>query len=236
MANRSSNGSRSKPGSVVDARSRRRLRRAGRQVVAWFADNGREFFWRREQADVYTKIVAEVLLQRTTAVAASNFMVEFIDKYPSWDRLARAEVAELESALQPLGLQRRRARALSALSGVVVSEGGFPRSRSDLESWPAVGQYVASAILLFEHGIAEPLLDTNMARVLERFEHPRSRADIRSDPFLQKASRILVADEPVSANWAVLDLGALVCRPRRPVCTSCPLRRSCHRVGVEEST
>lgn len=220
---------------VLDSRTRRRLRRAGRQLVEWFAESRRDFVWRRDDADIYTKVLAEVLLQRTTARAASDFMGTFIDRYPSWAHLAEADVADLEDALQPLGLQRRRARALRALAETMVAEGGFPSSRAELETWPAVGQYVASAVLLFEHGMAEPLLDTNMARVLERFERPRSMADIRADPFLQEASRVLVAVHPVATNWAVLDLGALVCRPRRPLCNRCPLQWSCHRVGVEES-
>ena len=91
-----------------------------------------------------------------------------------------------------------------------------------------MGQYVARAILLFCHGQPEPLLDTNMARVLERYFGPRQLADIRHDPYLQELSRrVVAAGDPVVINWAILDLGAMVCKPRTPECNACPLKRGC---------
>lgn len=93
---------------------------------------------------------------------------------------------------------------------------------------PAVGQYVASAVLLFCYRKPEPLIDTNMSRVVERYFGSRVLADIRHDPYLQKLSReIVCSDSPASVNWAILDLGALVCIPRSPRCYRCPLRRGC---------
>jgi len=94
---------------------------------------------------------------------------------------------------------------------------------------PGVGQYVANAVYLFCHRTAEPLLDATMARVLERYFGPRRLVDIRYDPYLQELARSVVAgNDAIDVNWALLDLGAMVCRPRDPLCEICPVARGCY--------
>jgi A/G-specific adenine glycosylase len=106
---------------------------------------------------------------------------------------------------------------------------GFPSSREELETLPAVGQYVASAVLLFAHKRPEPLLDANMARVLERAFEPRRLVDIRYDLRLQALARLLVRSrDPIRVNWAILDVAARHCGPRLPKCDGCPLRSRCN--------
>jgi A/G-specific adenine glycosylase len=87
-----------------------------------------------------------------------------------------------------------------------------------------------NAILLFQHGARTPLVDVNMARVLERFVRPRVLADIRYDPWLQAACHWLVIERPVETNWATLDFAARVCLARRPVCHTCPTLPRCTAV------
>src|SRR4051812_10731196 len=82
-----------------------------RGLLAWYDVQGREFPWRTEGATVYSKVLVEVLLQRTTASAAANFLPKFRKRYPSWMRLAAASLSELQRELKPLGLWRRRARS-----------------------------------------------------------------------------------------------------------------------------
>jgi A/G-specific adenine glycosylase len=86
--------------------------------------------------------------------------------------------------------------------------------------------------MLFVHDEPQPLLDTNMARVLERFFGPRLMADIRYDPYLQAlAKEVVSCDDAIRVNWAVLDLAALVCRLRNPNCGHCPLTSRCQFAG-----
>lgn len=215
---------------------KRKLTRLRRDLVGWASENGRDLPWRNARADTYEKIVVEVLLQRTTASAVARSYRGFFEKFPDWDALANANLSELEEFLRPLGLWRRRAAALTGLARFVSKTGGeFPSDPKDHEKIPAVGQYVSNAILLFQHGRAAPLLDVNMARVIERFIRPRRLADIRHDPWLQAAARWYArGDEVVDANWAMLDFAALVCRARKPTCGSCPVRARCNQ-GVEIS-
>ena len=200
-----------------------------RQVLAWGQRCGRDFPWRRAQASNYERVISEVLLQRTRAEVVGSIFQQFLRCYPSWRALAQANANRLREFLRPLGLWRRRALSMKKLSRVVTQgRSRFPKTREELEKLPAVGQYVASAVLLFCHGEPEPLVDTNMARVVERYFGPRALADIRYDPYLQRLTRDIVRSRtPALVNWAILDLGALICVPRDPRCEKCPLRGGC---------
>jgi A/G-specific adenine glycosylase len=196
---------------------------------AWFASNGRPFPWRKRSATLYERIVPEVLLQRTRAEVVAKFLPRFIRRYSSWKKLAKATEADLRECLQPLGLWRRRASSLVKLARAMAAKNGqFPQSRSDIESLPGVGQYVCNAVMLFANRQAEPLLDVNMARVLERCFGRRRLADIRYDLELQQVSRLMVSGpRAVELNWAILDLAAMVCTQRLPHCAECPIRHHC---------
>ena len=154
----------------------------------------------------------------------SRFFPEFVSNYPSWEKLSKAKRNDLRR-LVPLGLWRRRADILVALAKEMVRcRGRFSNTAEKLGLLPGVGQYIANAILLFAHRQRVPLLDVNMARVLERNFGPRKLVDIRYDPYLQSlASRVVANASPRNLNWAILDLAALVCTPRNPKCPQCPL-------------
>ena len=216
----------------------RRLKGIAGRLIGWFATHGREFQWRGAAAGEYERICVEVLLQRTRAERIDEYFDWFFFRFPNWESLRWASIAELEAALMPLGLWRRRAQALSGLAKYATASGGrFPSNRTELEAIPAVGQYVASAILLFQHGQSEPLLDSNMARVLERYVRPRKLSDIRYDPWLQAAGKKLVSSaDPIKTNWAVLDLGGMICRPQRADCAACPIKRGCSYARRSQSS
>ena len=205
-----------------------------RRLYQWYEVDGRHFPWRNRSASHYQRVISEILLQRTRAETVAAFFTTFATRYPSWRMLARATRSELEEALKPVGLHRRRAAAVTALSKEMARRHGrFPEKREDIEALPGVGQYIANAVELFVHGRSKPLLDVNMARVLERYFGPRTLADIRHDPYLQKlASRVVECPAAADINWAVLDLAATTCRIRNPLCPACPLRSGC-RTGTQ---
>jgi A/G-specific adenine glycosylase len=200
-----------------------------RAIMAWYKHSGRTFLWRRSRATLYEKIVAESLLQRTQAGTVNSFFPAFLRRFPSWRSLAASTPDEIGSVLKPIGLWKRRADSLFALSqSMAKRRGRFPRTREEIERLPGVGQYIANAVLLFSRGEPEPLLDTNMARIIERLFGPRRLVDIRYDEGLQATARLLVrGTNPAEANWAILDLAATVCKSKAPLCVQCPLRTHC---------
>jgi len=135
----------------------------------------------------------------------------------------------MENSLKPIGLYKRRAASITGLAREMNQRNGrFPRERGDIEALPGIGQYIANAIELFVQGHAKPLLDVNMARVLERHFGPRKLVDIRHDPYLQDlAARAVQCAAPKEMNWALLDLASTVCKRRNPSCATCPVKRGC---------
>lgn len=206
-----------------------RVKAIQRRLLAWYSINDRRYPWRRISATKYQRVIAEVLLQRTKADVVAKMFGSFVAKYPSWRRLAEAKQSELEDTLKPLGLWRRRAQSIGGFARAMNERRGrFPKERRDLETIPAVGQYVCNAILMFDQGLCQPLLDVNLTRVLERLFGPRKLADIRYDPYLQDlAVKMVQHVDPKRINWAFLDLSALVCTIRSPRCSVCPLRNHC---------
>jgi A/G-specific adenine glycosylase len=200
-----------------------------KRLLVWYDLQGRSFPWRKKGLTQYQIIIAEVLLQRTKAETVARFYVKFIRDYPGWKFLANAELTAIEQYLVPVGLYRQRAMRLHNLAKEMVRRNNrLPRDRAELESIPFFGQYMANAVTLVIFGQPSPLIDVNMARVLERFFMERSMADIRYDPYLQDlAAKIVHHPRSRDLNWAILDFAALVCKARGPICEICMLAARC---------
>lgn len=200
------------------------------KILTWFESSGRhQLPWRKEGLSSYEIVIAEVLLQRTKAETIEKFYPGFLKSFPNWITIANADVILLEQALKPVGLYRQRAKRLRDLAQEMVQRKGiFPRDRAALEQIPFLGQYIVNAIELQIFHQASPLVDVNMARVLERYFGERQMADIRYDPYLQKlASRIVNHPQSKKVNWAILDFAATICKARIPLCEKCLLSRTC---------
>jgi A/G-specific adenine glycosylase len=206
-----------------------KIRLFRRKLFAWGAKNLRQFPWRKSNASHFHQVLAEVLLQRTRAETVAAFWPAFLSRFPSWARLASAKKEEISTALKPIGLASQRAPRLQALARIMSSRRGrFPESREEIQALPGVGQYIANAIELFATAKPRPLIDVNMARVLERYFGPRRLVDVRYDPYLQQlAHEVVSGDRPRKLNWAILDFAAMVCTLRNPRCTTCILARDC---------
>ena len=213
--------------------SKRQIKYFQKKLILWFEENGRKFPWRKKRLSNYQRIISEVLLQRTKAETVAKFYPKFIKSYPSWKSLASVREEDLKICLKPLGLYKQRAPRLLGLAKEIARKNGrFPKNRKELETIPFVGQYIANAILLFVHNNPEPLLDVNMARLLERFFGPRKLVDIRDDPYLQNLSKRVVDHEnPRDLNWAILDFATIICKVRNPLCTNCILKSKCEYFG-----
>jgi A/G-specific adenine glycosylase len=199
------------------------------ELLRWYAEHGRHFSWRDPRASVYQRVVVEILLKQTRAPAVERIWSAFFASFPEWAALAEAHTSEIEAVIRPLGLWRQRAEALRSLASIMRSR-EFSTEPDELHALPGVGDYVASAILLFAHQQRRPLLDVNMARVLERLFGTRRQADIRRDKALRALATSLVDhQECATLNWAVLDLGAVVCAARTTSCARCPLEHLCEK-------
>lgn len=206
-----------------------RIKTFQRKILNWYYGNGRKFPWRKSGLSNYKLIIAEILLQRTKAETISKFYNSFLSYYPSWHSINKTRTDILGKRLMPIGLYRQRAALLKKLAKEMVKRNGrIPVNRNEIEKLPFAGQYIVNAIFLVIKNQPAPLLDVNMARVLERYFGPRKLSDIRYDPYLQNlAWRVVDHEESKKINWGILDFAALVCTAKNPRCESCFLSTGC---------
>ncbi len=194
----------------------------------WWKEHGRPFPW-RESSDPYRVLVAELLLHRTQAKQVVEVYHRFVDQYPTVESLANADPASVVALTRPLGL-RWRSALLVAMAQNIVEEhhGRVPSDPSALKELPGVSDYIAGAVRCFAWGHPEPILDTNIVRITGRLVGISTRDNSRRDPmFRALAAQLVDTRHPRESNWALLDLGAQVCRPAHPRCRVCPLRGFC---------
>jgi A/G-specific adenine glycosylase len=194
------------------------------RVLAWFAEAGRDLPWRATR-DPYRVLVAEVLAQQTQAARAAAAWPRFLERFPDVATLAAAAPAEVLRAWQGLGYNRR-ALTLQRTARAVVDRGGWPDTVEVLAALPGIGPYTARAVACFalEHRVAP--VDTNVARVLARSLAGADPAQLTPAARQRLADRAMPEGQPWAWSSALMDVGALHCRPR-PRCQGCPLAPSC---------
>lgn len=199
-----------------------------RAVIAWFGRHGRRYPWRAE-GDPYRVLIAEMMLRRTRADQVLPVYERFVQEFPDIDSLAAASPAAVARILAPLGL-RWRIPAFIEMARQVRDRYGsrVPDSREDLLSLPGVGDYVAGAVLCIAFGRGEWFVDVNTVRVFSRYFGIGISGEGRRNRRIVETARIYMATRnPAAAAMGLLDLAALICRPRRPLCTRCPVAPRC---------
>ena len=199
------------------------------RLLTWAEQNLRDYPWRNTN-NSYHILVAECLLQRTDADTVAPVYETLLTRYPSLNELAIAEVKDIAAILQPLGLFFR-AKRLSQTAQTIVAQhqGEIPNSQTELLKLPGIGIYTARAILSQAFGQSAAVMDTNVARILERFfgikgERVKSRCKI----LWSAADTVAPISEVGHWNLSLLDFGALMCTARKPKCSQCPLANKCH--------
>ncbi|HYN21056.1 MAG TPA: A/G-specific adenine glycosylase [Thermoanaerobaculia bacterium] len=196
-------------------------------LLTWFDRHQRELPWRQTR-DPYRIWLSEVMLQQTRVETVLPYYHRFLEKFPTVDDLARADVDEVLALWSGLGYYRR-ARQLHEAARQAVARGGMPRTEEELRDLPGIGAYTAAAVASIAFGVPSPVLDGNVERVLSRWLalglDPKSRE--ARERMLTAAADLLDPRRPGDSNQALMELGATVCAPRRPRCLLCPLASGC---------
>ena len=204
----------------------------GRRLRAWFRRHGRDLPWRRTR-DPYHVLVSELMLQQTQVARVVDYYARFLARFPTLRHVAEAEPAAVTEAWAGLGYYAR-ARNLHALARHVTAADGpgqIPPEPEALRALPGVGAYTAGAVASFAYERRAALVDTNVARVLQRVFAPT--LDPKRPRDLTRLWRIAEAIVPRTGrtawvqNQALMELGALVCTARVRRCGACPVRGSC---------
>jgi A/G-specific adenine glycosylase len=205
-------------------------------LLKWWKENGRNFPWRNTR-NPYHILISEILLHRTRANQVVPVYKKFIKAFPTVQDLANANPEDVRRILRPLGLFWRN-ELISRMAHMIMTKfhGEIPYAKEDLEALPGVSHYIAAAVRCFSWSEAEPLLDTNTIRILGRIFGVRvTDASRRNKRFRQLYHNLIDTKHPREFNYAMLDLGALICTPKNPRCTVCPVNPQCtygRRLGV----
>jgi A/G-specific adenine glycosylase len=208
-----------------------------RALLAWFDRHRRDLPWRRNQ-DPYRIWLSEIMLQQTRVETVLPYYERFLARFPTVDALAAAPLEEALALWSGLGYYRR-ARQLHRAAQEIAARGGFPETLQGLLALPGIGAYTAAAVGSIAFGLAEPVLDGNVERVLTRLlalpGDPKSRP-VR-ERLLTAARELVDPDRPGDSNQAMMELGATLCSPRQPKCLLCPLENECQaaRSGMPEN-
>ena len=200
------------------------------RTLRWWDRHRRLLPWRAppgETPEPYRVWLSEVLLQQTTASAAAPFYLRFVAKWPTVEDLANADSEDVVAAFAGLGYYAR-ARNLHACAKEISLRGGrFPAEEAGLHALPGVGPYTAAAIAAIAFGRRAAPVDGNIARILARLialEQPAKR----SKSAIASVALALAPNERAGDfAQALMDIGAMICRPRRPICPACPLKEDC---------
>ena len=213
------------------------------RLTAWLAQEQRDLPWRSGPAgarDPYAVWVSEVMAQQTQLAVVVGYFKRWMARFPTVESLAAADQQDVLKLWEGLGYYSR-ARNLHSAAQIVAYEfdGELPRTRRELLRLPGIGKYTAGAILSLAFGLPEPVLDGNVKRVFSRLWDIEEAIDARAtEQRLWKYAQEMVgaSSRPGAVNEGLMELGALLCRPRTPLCPDCPLQANClaYARGVEK--
>lgn len=205
------------------------------RLLAWFAVHQRPLPWRRTYSP-YHVWISEIMGQQTQMERVAVYFQRWIDQFPDLAAIAAAPEQEILKAWEGLGYySRARNIQRTAQQLLAIGQAEIPAQYHQLLALPGIGPYTAAAISSIAFNLPHPLLDANVERLFARL------ADIDS-PLKQGASQkrlaamaetLLHRDDPRSFNQALMELGALVCTPKKPDCGHCPVRPHCRALRLD---
>ena len=211
-----------------------------KKILKWYDINKRSLPWRKKaslQKKQYFTLVSEFMLQQTQVATVIPFFNRFIKNLPSLSKLANVEEKKLIKLWEGLGYYSR-ARNLKKTAQIITRDfyGKIPKNYDQLKSLPGIGNYTASAIMAIVFNQPFIPLDGNIERVLKRYLYLKKDKEIQKDNLAQKKN--IFGNTLRSSDYAqaLMELGALICRPNNPICSECPIRKNCKSYRKKDFT
>ncbi|MDR5658789.1 A/G-specific adenine glycosylase [Serpentinicella sp. ANB-PHB4] len=209
-----------------------------KNLVEWFRKNQRVLPWRQTKNPYYIWI-SEIMLQQTKVDTVIDYYNYFITKFPTVEDLAQAKEEDVLKVWEGLGYYSRPKNMMKAARVVKETyDGQMPKSYKGLISLPGIGPYTAGAVASIAYNIAVPAIDGNVLRVFSRL------FNISEDITLNNTKKnfeiigqdVVPVNSPGDFNQGLMELGALICVPRKPRCTECPLTTQCKAYALNIQT
>ena len=202
-----------------------------KKILNWYDLNRRSLPWRKNvslQKRQYYTLISEFMLQQTQVATVVPYFNRFIKDIPNLRKLAKVQNKKLIKLWEGLGYYSR-ARNLKKTSKIIIKKfrGKIPDNFEDLKSLPGIGNYTASAILAIAFNKPYIPLDGNIERVLKRYLYLKKNKEITKDNLIQKKNIFGTSSRSSDYAQALMELGALICKPINPLCRQCPISNKC---------
>jgi A/G-specific adenine glycosylase len=200
-----------------------------KRLISWYLENNRPLPWSKTH-DPYSIWLREVILQQTRVEQGASYYQKFLNHYPTIVDLANSSLEEVFKDWEGLGYYSR-AKNLHKTAQIVRDDynGIFPRVYEEILSLKGIGEYTAAAISSFAYNEPYSVLDGNVFRVLSRYfgiDYPIDTT-IGKKYFKKLAQECLDISQPAQYNQAIIDFGAVICKPAQPLCNNCPFSSEC---------
>ncbi len=198
-------------------------------LLRWFYENKRDLPWRKTQNPYYIWI-SEIMLQQTQVDTVIPYYERFIKTFPTMEDLAYADEETVLKNWEGLGYYSRARNLQQGVREVVEEyDAKIPETRKEILSLKGVGPYTSGAILSIAYNVPEPAVDGNVMRVLSRvFMIDDDITKVKTKKHFEDiVYRLIPHTDPSGFNQSLMELGALVCKPRQPECLTCPLQKHC---------
>ena len=202
-------------------------------LIEWYRKNKRYMPW-RETKDPYKIWLSEVMLQQTQVKTVIPYYKKWIENFPSFESVARAELDSLLKLWEGLGYYNRCKNFHKAVNIIVKNYySTLPKKIEEFKSLPGVGEYTAAAVYSISFSENYPVLDGNVKRVMCRMLGVRHFTSFNKKKILSKLSKWIDQNDPGTFNQALMELGNQICRPKNPLCNQCPISVNCKGFGVD---
>lgn len=199
------------------------------KLIAWYKKNKRDLPW-RDIKDPYKIWLSEIILQQTQVVQGLNYYIKFIETFPTVTDLANAPEDKVMRLWQGLGYYSRARNLHAAAKAININhKGKFPDSYDSIKNLKGVGDYTAAAISSFAFDLPFAVVDGNVYRVLSRLFDISTpiNSTLGKKEFQLLADELLNKKQPALHNSAMMEFGALWCKPQNPRCEDCPIQIHC---------
>ena len=202
-----------------------------KKILHWYDNNKRILPWRKkcsQKKREYFTLVSEFMLQQTQVSTVIPYFNNFIKKIPNLNSLAKINEKKLLKYWEGLGYYSR-VKNLKKTAKIVVSKykTKLPNTLDELKKLPGIGEYTARAILAIAFNKPYIPLDGNIERVIKRLLNLKSETEIRKENLIKKKKILGTSDRSGDYAQAIMELGALICKPKKPFCEKCPLTKNC---------
>ena len=202
-----------------------------KNILKWYDLNKRSLPWRKnvsKEKRQYNTLISEFMLQQTQVATVIPYFNKFVNEIPNIKKLASVDNKKLIKLWEGLGYYSRAKNLKKAAQSVIKKfNGAIPDNFDDLKSLPGIGDYTANAILAIAFNRPYIPLDGNVERIIKRYLYLKKEKEIKKENLIEKKSILGFSNRSSDYAQALMEFGALVCKPTNPMCCQCPITKKC---------